>query len=436
MANDRFQELLRQMPSIANAVNAFESESIQQLAYKELLAALSSNGDATTAAPAAPVEAKPKSAGKPGLSTAEILAKARGEASKAATGANGQEPKATAAAKTEAPATGDVRLGDPNKPSDVEHIKEASQQLRGHIPEELVDGNDHFGKESIQLLKHHGTYQQDNRDARARGGGAKSKRDYMFMVRSKIPGGKLTSDQLLAQLDLADDVGNSTLRVTSRQGLQLHGVVKDHLKETIERINRIQMTTLGACGDVNRNVMCCPAPHRNDTIHDEMQALADQLAAHFAPRTSAYHELWLRDLATGEDELVGGGKEGHEIEPIYGKHYLPRKFKMAIGLPEDNCVDIYTHDLALMAICKDGQITGYNMLVGGGQGVTPSAAKTFPALGKKLAFVAPDQAIDLATAVVKVQRDFGNRTDRKNARLKYLIHEWGMDRFKAKVEEY
>jgi len=434
MANDRFQELLRQMPSIANAVNGFESESIQQMAYKELLAALSSNGDSSVAAPVAPATVKPKSAVKPGLSTADILAMARGEASKPAS--NGHDAKAEPAAKTEAPATGDVPLGDPNKLSEVEQFKDASQYLRGEIPEELVDGNDHFGKGSIQLLKHHGTYQQDNRDARARGGGAKSKRDYMFMVRSKIPGGKLTSDQLLAQLDLADEVGNSTLRVTSRQGLQLHGVVKDNLKETIERINQIQMTTLGACGDVNRNVMCCPAPHRDDAVHDEMQALADQLAAHFAPRTSAYHELWLRDLATGEDELVGGGKNGHEIEPIYGKHYLPRKFKMAIGLPEDNCVDMYTHDLALMAICKDGQIAGYNMLVGGGQGVTPSAAKTFPALGKKLAFVTPDQAVELATAVVKVQRDFGNRTDRKNARLKYLIHDWGLERFKTKVEEY
>lgn len=439
MANDRFQELLRQMPSIANAVNSFESESIQQMAYKELLAALSSTVEVTgsddpPAAPAKPAAAKAAAGGKPGLSTAEILAMARGETPQP--GPNGQGAKAEPATKPEPPAIGTVPLGDPHKPSEVELIKEASHQLRGEIPEELVDGNDFFGKGSVQLLKHHGTYQQDNRDARARGGGAKSKRDYMFMVRSKIPGGKLTSDQLLAQLDLADDVGNSTLRVTSRQGLQLHGVVKSDLKKTIEQINHIQMSTLGACGDVNRNVMCCPAPHRDDTIHDELQALADQLAAHFAPRTTAYHELWLRDLKTGEDELVGGGKNGHEIEPIYGKHYLPRKFKMAIGLPEDNCVDLYTHDLALMAICQDGQIMGYNMLVGGGQGVTPSAAKTFPALGKKLAFVTPDQAVDLATAVVKVQRDFGNRTDRKNARLKYLIHDWGLERFKAKVEEY
>ena len=435
MANDRFQELLRQMPSIANAVNGFESESIQQMAYKELLAALSSTGAAAepAASPATP-STEAETADKPGLSTADILAMARGETSNA--GSNGKDAKPKPAAKADTAPVGDLPLGDPNKPSEVEKFKEASQHLRGDIPEELVDGNDHFGKGSVQLLKHHGTYQQDNRDARARGGGAKSKRDYMFMVRSKIPGGKLTSAQLLAQLDLADEVGNSTLRITSRQGLQLHGVIKNNLKQTIESINKSQLTTLGACGDINRNVMCCPAPHRNDAVHDEMQAMADQLAAHFAPRTSAYHELWLRDQETGEDELVGGGKNGHEIEPIYGSRYLPRKFKMSVGLPDDNCVDMYTHDLSLMAICKDGKITGYNMLVGGGQGVTPSAAKTFPALGKKLAFVTPDQAVDLATAVVKVQRDFGNRTDRKTARLKYLIHNWGLDRFRAKVEEY
>lgn len=318
MANDRYQELLRQMPSIANAVNGFDSESIQQMAYKELLAALSSSGDPAKEQVIvdAPASDKAEPSAKPGLSTADILAMARGEASKP--DANGKAAKSDAQVKVDAPAKGDVPLGDPKKPSEVEKFKDASQHLRGEIPEELVDGNDHFGKSSVQLLKHHGTYQQDNRDARARGGGAKSKRDYMFMVRSKIPGGKLTSPQLLAQLDLADEVGNSTLRITSRQALQLHGVIKSNLKQTIEQINASQLTTLGACGDINRNVMCCPAPHRNDAVHDEMQAMADQLAAHFAPRTSAYHELWLRDLKTGEDELVGGGKNGHEIEPIYG----------------------------------------------------------------------------------------------------------------------
>jgi sulfite reductase (ferredoxin) len=167
-----------------------------------------------------------------------------------------------------------------------------------------------------------------------------------------------------------------------------------------------------------------------------MQALADRLAEHFAPRTRAYHELWLTDPASGEQTLCGGGNGAEDVEPIYGKLYLPRKFKMAIGLPGDNCVDMYANDLALMALAEDFRIVGYNVLVGGGMGVTPSADKTFPALARRMAFVRPEQALDVAEAIVKVQRDFGNRSDRKLARLKYLIAGRGLPWFKAKVEEY
>ncbi|MEX0939454.1 MAG: NADPH-dependent assimilatory sulfite reductase hemoprotein subunit [Pirellulales bacterium] len=323
------------------------------------------------------------------------------------------------------------------KPSGAEKIKAASNYLRGDIAEEMVDGNPIFGKESIQLLKHHGTYQQDDRDERgSKGGGNKSEKSYIFMVRTKIPGGKLTSEQLLAELDLSDEIGDTTLRITSRQGLQLHGVLKSNLKRAIARINEVQLSTLAACGDVERNVMCCPAPHHHDPVHDQLQALADRVAEHLCPRTSAYHELWLTDNETGEKELVGGGSNGHEVEPIYGQHYLPRKFKTAIGLPGDNCVDLYANDLGLMAICEDFKIVGYNVLVGGGMGVTPSAKKTFPALAKRMCYVPADRVIDVATAVVKVQRDFGNRSDRKVARMKYLIANWGLERFKSKVEEY
>lgn len=343
------------------------------------------------------------------------------------------------------------------KLSPVETVKSESNFLRGTIAQELSDGNASFSKGNSQLLKHHGTYQQDDREARvAREGGGKSVKSYMFMVRSKIPGGKLTSDQLLAELNLADECGNGTLRITSRQGLQLHGVLKQDLHKTIHRINEVQLSTLAACGDVERNVMCCPAPHRNDPVHEEMQALADRLADHLAPRTRAYHEIWVRDPDSGEDHLVAGGNgrasavpssNGHgghdhatngspDHEPIYGPTYLPRKFKTGIGLPGDNCIDIYANDLGLMAICENYRIIGYNVLVGGGMGVVPSAAKSFPAVAKRMAFVRPDQVVDVATAVIKVQRDFGNRTDRKIARLKYLIHNWGLEAFKAKVEEY
>jgi sulfite reductase (ferredoxin) len=322
-----------------------------------------------------------------------------------------------------------------NKPSPVEGIKEQSVYLRGTIAEELVDGNDFFSSDSTQLLKHHGTYQQDDRDRRAEARALGRDKAYMMMVRSKIPGGKLTHQQLLAELDLCDEIGNKTLRVTSRQGLQLHRVLKNDLQEAIQRINAIGLSTLGACGDVNRNVCCCPAPYK-DPVHQQMQALADTIAEYFAPRSTAYHEIWLRGEGEEEAFRVETGESPETIEPIYGRHYLPRKFKIGIALPEDNCIDVYTHDLGLLTIAEGDTIRGYNVLVGGGLGVTPSAKKTFPALGKKLCFATPEQVLDVAAAVIKVQRDFGNRSDRKVARLKYLISNWGIERFKAKVEEY
>ena len=317
------------------------------------------------------------------------------------------------------------------KLSAVEIIKDKSNYLRGDIAQELADENDFFGKESIQLLKHHGAYQQDDRDLRGKGVG----KVYSCMLRTTIPGGRLTAEQMLAQLDLCEELAGGTLRITTRQTLQFHGVPKSNLRELINRINKIQMSTLAACGDVCRNVMCCPSA-RKDEIHQQIQELAGTLRKHFAPRTGAYHELWLEDPSTGERELISGGAPADDFEPIYGRHYLPRKFKIGIALPEDNCIDVYTHDLGLLAIVRDGRIVGYNVLVGGGLGVTPSNKKTFPALGQAMAFVTPDQVIDVATAVVGVQRDHGNRSDRKVARLKYLIHNWGLEEFKSKVQEY
>ena len=379
--------------------------------------------------------------GVPKLSPAELphpFAKAASEASRLLTRARGEtSPQAELRSTPRASMT-----EKQEKPSAVEEIKGSSCFLRGAIPQELVDGNPNFGKDSIQLIKHFGTYEQDNRDTRKEARAAGRGKDYIFMVRTKLPGGKLTSAQLLAELDLCDEVGNTTLRITSRQGLQLHGVVKDNLKHVIKRINDVQLSTLGACGDVNRNVMCCPGVHRNNPIHDQMQALADELAEHFAPRTSAYHELWLTDTTTGEKTLEGGGAETNgngdpfAVEPIYGKYYLPRKFKMAIALPEDNCIDLYSNDLGLLAIVENDSIVGYNIMVGGGMGVTPSADKTFPAVAKMMAYAPADKVVAACEAVVKVQRDFGNRSDRKIARLKYLIANWGIEKFKAKVEEY
>src|SRR6186997_889586 len=215
----------------------------------------------------------------------------------------------------------------PPKLSPAEGIKQESQFLRGVIGSELTDELDHFGHSSEILLKFHGTYQQDDRDVR---GGVPAdetgkRKSYIFMVRSRVPGGRLTSDQLLAEFDLCDEVGNTTLRITSRQGLQLHGVLKKNLKAAISRINEIQLSTLAACGDVNRNVMCCPAPYKN-AVYQELERLTCALVKHFAPRTKAYHEIWLTDSSTGQKQLAGGTAE--DDEPVYGKHYLPRKFKM------------------------------------------------------------------------------------------------------------
>ncbi|MCC7474575.1 MAG: NADPH-dependent assimilatory sulfite reductase hemoprotein subunit [Pirellulales bacterium] len=337
------------------------------------------------------------------------------------------------------------------KVSAVEVAKVQSDYLRGTIAEELQDGNDFVGKDNVQLLKHHGTYQQDDRErrgeARAAGTAANAK-FYNFMVRTAIPGGRITSEQLLAELDLCDEVGNGTLRITTRQGLQLHGVLKRNLKSTIRRINEIQLSTLAACGDVKRNVMCTPCPYKGDPVHEQMFALAKDFVKYLNPRTRAYYQIWVSDGETGESIDVtklsdvshypsGRPMPGDDpVEPIYGKTYLPRKFKLAVGLPGDNSVDLYANDLGYMALCEDWNIVGYNVVAGGSFGVTPSVKKTFPAIALPLCYIRAEKAVDLAIAVMKVQRDFGNRADRKLARMKYLINDWGIERFRAKVEEY
>lgn len=326
-------------------------------------------------------------------------------------------------------------MSETQKLSKVELLKESSHQLRGTLDEELGNDKPEFSDDAATLLKHHGSYLQDDRDSRKakdEDGKAKGKQ-YSCMVRTRIPGGKVTAEQFLAELDLCEKLANGTLRITSRQGFQLHGVLKKDLRDSIREINRIKLTTFAACGDVNRNVMACPAPYKNNSVWDQVQALALEMAEHFRPKTTSYFDLWLKD---DEGQEVDVTEFQPVEEPIYGTRYLPRKFKMAIGFPEDNCVDLYTQDLGLMAIVEDGQIIGYNVLAGGGMGRTPSAEKTFPALAKRLTFATPAQVIAVSEAIVKVQRDYGNREDRKRARLKYLISDWGVERFKAKVEEY
>lgn len=321
------------------------------------------------------------------------------------------------------------------KLSKLENLKEGSHQLRGSIPDELLNDEPTFSADAAQLLKHHGSYMQDDRDVRKQKNedGTKKAKAFSCMVRTRIPGGRVTAAQFLAELDLCEKLANGTVRITTRQGFQLHGVLKGNLKETIASINETKLTTFAACGDVNRNVMCCPAPYRNNPVHDQMQELSQELADHFKPKSTSYFDIWLTDE---NGEKTNATEFAPVEEPIYGERYLPRKFKMAIAEPADNCVDVYTQDLGLLAVVEDGAITGYNVLVGGGMGRTPSAEKTFPRIADKLTFATPEQVVAVAEAVVKVQRDFGNREDRKRARLKYLIHDWGLEKFKAKVEEY
>lgn len=318
--------------------------------------------------------------------------------------------------------------------SKTEFIKENSRQLRGTIAEDLANDTPEFGEDNQQVIKHHGMYQQDDRDSRKAknpDGTPKGKR-HIVMVRCRIPGGDLTADQFLNILNLCDQYANGTIRLTSRQGIQFHYVEKRNVKAVLRSINESLLTTLAACGDVNRNVMCCPAPMK-DEVHLAMQSLAKQLAEHFKPKTTGYREIWLTD---DQGESHSAESFVPVEEPIYGKYYLPRKFKMAITLPEDNCVDIYANDLGFLVVVENDKIIGYNILVGGSMGRKPANKETFAAIAKRMCFITPEQVFPVAEAIVKVQRDFGNRADRQQARMKYLIHKWGLPAFKAKVEEY
>lgn len=322
------------------------------------------------------------------------------------------------------------------KLSKLEHLKAGSRQLRGTLGEELANDSDHFTPDTCQLMKHHGSYQQDNRDLRNQKlpDGTKRGKVYSCMVRTRMPGGKVTAEQFLAELDLCDNYGNGTVRVTTRQAFQLHEIPKKHMKAVIRAINESKLSTIAACGDVCRNVLACPAPFKNNSTHDQMQLMADDIADHLRPRTTAYAEIWLED---DEGEKTKVEEFVPVEEPIYGETYLPRKFKVGITLPEDNCIDVYANDLGLVAVVENDSIVGYNFLVGGGMGTTPALkGKTFPAVGLDLAYVPNEEVLAVAEGVVKVQRDFGNRADRKIARMKYLIADWGIEKFRAKVEEY
>jgi sulfite reductase (ferredoxin) len=305
-------------------------------------------------------------------------------------------------------------------PSKVEQAKRHGRHLRGTIGDTLASDVSHFGHDDLQLLKFHGTYQQDDRDQRKQREAEGREKAYQFMVRVAIPAGAVTAEQYLALDALADSHANGTLRVTTRQGFQFHGVLKGDLKGTIAEINHALLTTISACGDVQRNVMGCAAP-LGDADHAEVRRVAEALARELRPASRAYHEIWL----DGEKQV-----STETEEPFYGDHYLPRKFKAAVGLSTDNCVDIWAQDVGLLAVVHHGRITGYNLLVGGGLGMTHNKGDTTARLAAPLGFMAPEHGIEAVRIVAAIFRDHGNRSDRRHARLKYLLAEWGLERFR------
>lgn len=321
-----------------------------------------------------------------------------------------------------------------------EGIKDASNYLRGTILEGLANSaTGSLSKDDQQLTKFHGIYQQDDRDIRKERRKKKLEPAYSFMIRVRVPGGVSTPEQWLDMDRIAQEHANNAIKLTTRQAFQFHGVIKSNLKKTIAEINEALFDTLAACGDVNRNVMCNPNPMQSK-VHGDVLKLATEISDHLSPRTGAYHEIWLDD-GTGEKVKVTYDPPkiddiADPEEPIYGKHYLPRKFKTVIAVPPSNDVDIYAHDLGYIAILEgDDKIVGYNVTVGGGMGMTHGNEETFPRLAEVLGFCTPEQAVAVGEAVVRVQRDNGNREVRANARLKYTIERMGLDAFREEVEK-
>lgn len=330
------------------------------------------------------------------------------------------------------------------KPSKLEGIKENSNFLREPLASELLEDSTHFSQDAVQILKFHGSYQQDNRDNRQKG----QEKDYQFMLRTRSPGGFIPPELYLTLDDLSQEYGNQTLRVTTRQGFQLHGVLKKNLKDTISRIVRNMGSTLGACGDLNRNVMAPPAPFKNKVEYQYAWEYANNIADLLRPQTEAYYEIWLdgeKFLSAEEPPEVQEARERNVNdtnfqdgeEPIYGKHYMPRKFKCCVTVPGDNSIDVYTHDVSLVVITdKQGELQGFNVLAGGGMGRTHNKEETFARMADPIGYVDKADVYDLLKAIVATQRDYGDRVQRRTARMKYLLHDWGVEKFRKKVEEY
>jgi sulfite reductase (NADPH) hemoprotein beta-component len=304
----------------------------------------------------------------------------------------------------------------PIKLTHNEEIKAAIPTLAGTIAATLNDASaDHFSEDDNQFLKFHGSYQQDDRDLRKTG------KKYIMMIRGRIPGGVMTAKQWITFDDLATKYGNNTLRITTRQSIQFHGVVKSGLRPLVAKINESLLSTLAACGDVNRNVMAAPTPAYTKA-REQVVADAHKVAMALAPTTKAYHSIWIDGVQLDNE----AAENKNFVDPLYGKTYLPRKFKIGFVIPPVNDMDIFTNCLGFIAIVENDQLVGYNLAVGGGMGRSHGNVQTFPRLADVIGFFTPDKLVDVAKAVLTIHRDFGNRTDRKRARLKYVVEERGV----------
>jgi len=325
----------------------------------------------------------------------------------------------------------------PEEPAPLtnEDMKAASNFLRGTIEEGLADtSTGAISASDQQLTKFHGTYMQDDRDLRDQRKAQGLEPAYSFMIRCRLPGGVSTPKQWLQMDEISTKLGNETMKLTTRQTFQFHGVVKGKLKPAMQAINKALMTTIAACGDVNRNVMCSSLPTQSK-YHGQVHNIAQKISDHLLPSTTAYHEIWLEDDETKQKRKVAG-EAVQDHEPLYGPLYLPRKFKITIAIPPHNDTDVYAHDIGLIAIKgEDGNLVGFNVLAGGGMGVTHNNKKTYPRTGSMFGYVPTEQVHLVCEKIMLVQRDHGDRKNRKHARLKYTIDDMGVDVFKGKVEE-
>ncbi|MCO8150097.1 assimilatory sulfite reductase (NADPH) hemoprotein subunit [Bacillus subtilis] len=312
-------------------------------------------------------------------------------------------------------------------PSDVERIKKESDYLRGTLKEVMLDRiSAGIPDDDNRLMKHHGSYLQDDRDLRNERQKQKLEPAYQFMLRVRMPGGVSTPEQWLVMDDLSQKYGNGTLKLTTRETFQMHGILKWNMKKTIQTIHSALLDTIAACGDVNRNVMCASNPYQSK-IHSEVYEWSKKLSDDLLPRTRAYHEIWL------DEEKVAGTPE-EEVEPMYGPLYLPRKFKIGIAVPPSNDIDVFSQDLGFIAIVEDGKLIGFNVAIGGGMGMTHGDTATYPQLAKVIGFCRPEQMYDVAEKTITIQRDYGNRSVRKNARFKYTVDRLGLENVKEELE--